>query len=128
MMSSPLSGVSFQRKSLQHKGGFHYYYFLFFMKDHQRIPTLSQRLYLALPLPRVINVKFPLQPHQKHNITQYKNLAFHSLLRWKMIILPILTSSLMCFCSKSWGNVRFELDVRTALQWNSIPKHYITII
>ena len=32
-------------------------------------PTLSQRLYLALSLPRVINVKFPLKPHRKHNIT-----------------------------------------------------------
>ena len=33
-------------------------------------------------------------------ITSYsmKNLAFHRLLKWKMIILPILTTSLMHFC------------------------------
>ena len=47
-------------------------------------------------LPRVINVKFPLQPHQKYYITQYEEL-FIALLRWKMIILPIFTTSLMCF-------------------------------
>ena len=35
-----------------------------------------------------------LQLHQKYDITQYEELGFHSLLRWKMIILPILTSSL----------------------------------
>ena len=29
-------------------------------------------------LPRVINVKFPLQPHQKHYITQYEELGFIS--------------------------------------------------
>ena len=36
------------------------------------------------------------------NITQYsvENLAFHSLHRWKMIILPILTPSLIHFSSK----------------------------
>ena len=45
------------------------------------------------------------------NITSHsmKNLAFHSLLRWKMIILPILTTSRMHFCSKGWENVLFEL-------------------
>ena len=31
---------------------------------------------LRLLLPRVINVKFPLQPHQKYNITQYEELDF----------------------------------------------------
>ena len=31
-------------------------------------------------LPRVINFKFPLQPHQKYNTTQYGEIAFHSLL------------------------------------------------
>ena len=47
------------------------------------------------------------------NITSHsmKDVAFHSLLRRKMIILPILTSSLMHFC-KSWENVLFELRQR----------------
>ena len=31
-----------------------------------------------------------LQPHQKYKSHNMKNLAFHSLLRLKMIILPIL--------------------------------------
>ena len=31
---------------------------------------------LTLPLPRVINVKFPLQPGQNYNITQYGELGF----------------------------------------------------
>ena len=30
----------------------------------------------ALPLPRLINFNFPLQPHQKYNITQYEELSF----------------------------------------------------
>ena len=37
------------------------------------------------------------------------NLAFHSLLRWKMTILPILTTSLIHFSLKGWENVLFEL-------------------
>ena len=31
---------------------------------------------LTLSLPRVINVKFPLQPHQKYKITKYGELGF----------------------------------------------------
>ena len=38
-----------------------------------------------------------------------RNLAFHSLLRWKMIIPPILTTSLIQFSKKGWENVLFEL-------------------
>ena len=38
-----------------------------------------------------------------------KNLAFHSLLRWKMIILAILTTSLIHFSFKGWANVLFGL-------------------
>ena len=30
----------------------------------------------TLSLPRVINFKFPLQPHQKYDITQYEELGF----------------------------------------------------
>ena len=39
-----------------------------------------------------------------------KNLAFHSLLRQKMIILPILTTSLIHFSLQGWENVLFELE------------------
>ena len=33
-------------------------------------------LFLILSLPGVIDIKFPLQPHQKYNITQYEELGF----------------------------------------------------
>ena len=38
-----------------------------------------------------------------------KNVAFHSLLGWKMIILAILTTSLIHSSLKGWENVLFEL-------------------
>ena len=47
-----------------------------------------------------------LQPHQIYNITQHEELAFHSLLRWKMIILPILTTSLIHFPFKGWESTK----------------------
>ena len=58
---------------------------------------------------RGINFKF-LQPNQP-NITSHcmENLTFHSLLRWKMIILPILTTLLVHFFLKGWENVLWNL-------------------
>ena len=47
-------------------------------------------------------------PELLHN-TVMENLAFHSLPRWKMIILPIFTTSLIHFSLKGWENVLFEL-------------------
>ena len=43
------------------------------------------------------------------NITSHsmKNLAFHSLLRWKMIILPVLTILILHLSLKGWENVLF---------------------
>ena len=38
---------------------------------------------LILSFPRVINVKFPVQPHQKYNIPQYEELGFPSLTQMK---------------------------------------------
>ena len=57
---------------------------------------------------------FPCTPHQKAScITQYEeDVAFYSLLRWKMIILSILTTSLIHLSSKGWENVLFELGVK----------------
>ena len=45
------------------------------------------------------------------NITSHsvENLAFHSLLRWKMIILPLLTTSLIHFSLKGLENVLFDI-------------------
>ena len=67
----------------------------------------SYPLILILSLPRVINFKFSCS--LTSNITSHsmKNMAFHSLLRWKMIILPILTTSLIHFSLKGWENVTF---------------------
>ena len=43
------------------------------------------------------------------NITSHsmENLAFHTLLRWRMIILQILTTPLIHFSFKGWENVNF---------------------
>ena len=38
-----------------------------------------------------------------------ENLAFHSLLWWKMIILPILTTSAIHTLCKGWESILFEL-------------------
>ena len=50
--------------------------------------------FLILSLPRVINIKFLLQPHQKYNSHSVKYLAFQSLLRGKMIILLQILDSI----------------------------------
>ena len=63
--------------------------------------------FLTLSLLRVINFKFPLQPQQKYYITQYGELGFYSLLRWKMIILPILPTSIIHFLSNRLGECTF---------------------
>ena len=41
-----------------------------------RRSTTLNNFYLSLSLPGVINVKFPLQPHQKYYITPYEELGF----------------------------------------------------
>ena len=58
-----------------------------------------------------INFKFLLEPHHT-NITPHsrKNLAFLDLFRWKLIILPILDTSLIHFSLEGWENVLFELE------------------
>ena len=79
---------------------------------HRRAPTNEGKPQVpAMSLQRVVRrihpftpksdqFKFPLQPHQKYDITLCMNLAFHSLLRWKMVVLPILTTSLIYFSFK----------------------------
>ena len=47
--------------------------------------NIEKFISFTISLPRVINFKFPVQPHQTYYIVHsMKNLAFHSLLRWKM--------------------------------------------
>ena len=46
------------------------------------------------------------EPHQKYNITQYEECGFSSLiLRWKMIILPILATSHIHSSLEGWENI-----------------------
>ena len=69
-------------------------------------------------LPIVINFKFLLQPHHKYYIAQYEELdPFHSLLRWKMIILPILTTSLIHFSLKGDGRMYIFSSGVEGLKW-----------
>ena len=72
---------------------------------------------------------FPLQPHQKYNITQYKELGFSSLTQMEG---PILTTSLIHLPLKGWENVHFELlDIRLQTccycsnQWHQYQLHWV---
>ena len=48
----------------------------------------------------------PCSLNRNITLDHMKNLTFHSLLRWKMIILPILTTPLIHFSLEVLGNVR----------------------
>ena len=63
-------------------------------------------LILTLSLPRSIS-NFSCSLTRNITSDSMENLAFQSLLRWKMIILPILTTSLLHFSLKGWENVTF---------------------
>ena len=52
---------------------------------------------------------FPYSPNRNITSHSMENLAFHSLLRWKMIIPSTLTTSPMHLSLKGWENVLFEL-------------------
>ena len=72
--------------------------------------SLGVKGVLTLSLPRVINIKFLLQPHQKYYITLYEELGFSSLTRmpddkYYQFSLP----SLEQFYLQGWENVLFEL-------------------
>ena len=62
---------------------------------------------LTLSLLRVINVKIPLQPHKNMASHSMENLAFHSLLRSKIIILQILATSLIQLLFERLGEYTF---------------------
>ena len=74
--------------------------------DHNKNASCTHWLTLTLSLPRVINFKFPLQPHPKYTITRYEELGFSLLTQMKdKFILPFLTTSLVRFSFKGWENV-----------------------
>ena len=71
---------------------------------------------------RVINVKFPLQPHQKYNVKHYEDWLFipYSDERWLyyQFSLPVTHTALLC----GWDNILFELGserVNALPFWNS---------
>ena len=68
---------------------------------------------LTLSLPRAINFKFHLQPHQKNHMTQYEELGFslaYSDERW--LHYQFLTTSLIDLSGKGWENLLFELGLK----------------
>ena len=67
--------------------------------------------------PRVINFKFPLQPHQEYYITQCLELAFHNLLIWKIddYTIPILTTWPIHFSLGRLGECAFW-----TCEWNGV--------
>ena len=67
---------------------------------------------------------FPSSPTR--NITSHskENLAFHSLLRWKMILIQILTT-LCIFSLEGWENVLFELRTERVYPFTPKFKKYI---
>ena len=92
---------------------------------HLSLEMFARILSRTLSLPRVINIKFPLQPHQKYNITQYEEVGFSMLiLIWNMIILAILSTSLLQFSSKGWKNVLLELMGVRGLITAAFDVHY----
>ena len=65
----------------------------------------------------MIKYKFILQPTRNITSLSMKNLAFHTLLRWNMITLPILNTSLIHFSIKGWEDLLFELRGERVKWW-----------
>ena len=70
---------------------------------------------LALSFQRVINFKFPCSLNRIITSHSMKNLGFHSLLRWTMIILPIPTTSLIHLSLKGWETVTWKRKCSTTV-------------
>ena len=45
-------------------------------RPHRLTLVATDKTRVTFSLPRVINVKFPLQPHEKYKVTQYEELGF----------------------------------------------------
>ena len=57
-------------------------------------------------------------------------MAFYSLLRWKVIVLPILTTSYNYYSLEGWENVFFELGSKSVIPINPFSpeiKKYILL-
>ena len=92
----------------------------------------SISLVLTLSFPRVINLKFPLQPQQKYNIPKCEEFGFSQLTQTKYdCTLTILTTSLVHLPLKSWENVLFKLGserVRLDIRWDTFCQSLETLV
>ena len=82
-------------------------------------PAIRTKLSLTLSLPSLINFKFPCSLTRNMTSHSKENLAFYHLRRWKMIMLPILTTSLIHCSLKGWENVLFYLGSERVKQTRS---------
>ena len=74
----------------------------------KQILTLEHTLNPFTPKSDQLQVSPAASPEILHHTEVINNLAFHRLLRWKTIILPILTTSLRHFSLKGLENLLFE--------------------
>ena len=51
-----------------------------------------------------------------------EKLVFHSLLKWKMVITPILTASLIHLSSRGWENVLVCTSILNRLHWSAMSE------
>ena len=74
--------------------------------------VLVEAASLTLSLPRVITWKFPLQPHQKYNITQsteWSTWLFIAYSDERRLYYQLPLLHLIHFSLKGWENIRFQL-------------------
>ena len=87
-------------------------------------PKTMDEVRLTLSLPRVINFKFLLQPHQKYFITEYEELGFSWLTQMKD---DYTTNShyltLYIYLWKVWENVLLGL-----ISWNEVRKKFLYLM
>ena len=75
---------------------------------HRGSPCVWGIVDVILSLPRVVNFKFLLQPHQKYYITQYGEF-FIDYSEERLLCCPFSLPHLCIFSLKGWENVLFEL-------------------
>ena len=74
---------------------------------HLRFTALENWLHLFCSLRQCPSAFSPAASPEILHHTEWRTWLFHSLLRWKMIILPVLTTTLIHFSLKGWENVLF---------------------
>ena len=86
----------------------------------ERANTSELKCRLTLPLPIVINFKFPLHPHEKFYITQYEEFGFHSLVRYKIKLFYYKFSQSHLYVSLEYCGEDALFDLGSErVQWSS---------